>query len=212
MTALTYPKQPLRGRFNAWFFDTFDGLIDHYLSERKRDLYSGLNGTILEIGPGIGANFRYYPAGATVIAVEPNPEMHGRLRHNAESHGIDLQLLESKAEQIALADESVDVVVSSLVLCTVESPRRALREVKRVLKPGGRFLFLEHVDAKRGWLKGLQRLVSRPWRYVFEGCDLQRDLESVVGDAGFGTLNVNPYRLRSIFVPVNAQIEGVAIK
>lgn len=212
MSALAYPTRPIRGRLNAWFFDAFDGLIDHYLHERKSKLFAVLPAEVVEIGPGVGANFRYYRPGTRVIAIEPNPEMHQRLRANAETHGIDLEISHDMSESIGLPDKSIGAVVSSLVLCTVESPERVVDEVRRILKPGGRFLFLEHVSAKTGWLDRLQRLVWRPWRYVFEGCELDRDLEQVLSHAGFSHLALENYRLRSIFVPVNSQIVGMAVR
>ncbi len=203
----------MRGRLNAWFFDAFDAYINRRLAERKRKLFRELPDNIVEIGAGVGANFAYYPAGANVTAVEPNVHMHKSLRRRANEFGVRLDLMESGAESMPLWDECADAVVATLVLCTVEDPERVIGEVRRVLKPGGRFLFLEHVVAPHGhWRHRLQRVVHRPWRYAFEGCNTNRDTASHLKNAGFRELAIERYVMAGPFLPVNSQIAGVAVK
>lgn len=202
---------PVRGRFNAWFFDTLDGAIDRLFRDRKRRLLAGLSEPIVEIGPGVGANFRYYGRGARVIAIEPNPFMHARLRANAARAGIELTLRGIAGERLDLPDASVPTVVGTLVLCTVSDPERVVAEVRRVLQPGGRFVFIEHVVAPpRSALRRIQRAVERPWGWIFEGCRLDRDTAGVIERAGFREVRIERYVARSVFVPVNSQIAGTA--
>ena len=141
---------------------------------------------VVEIGSGVGANLRYLPAEATLVAIEPNPHMHGRLRTAARRKGVRLELHDHVGERIDLPDQSVDVVISSLVLCSVTDPAHVLAEIIRILRPGGRYSFVEHVAAPADTLtRALQRMFRRPWGWAFEGCSCERDLESTIRAAGF---------------------------
>lgn len=203
---------PIRGRLNAWFFRLFDEYIDRLLGDRKRLLFAGHPEEIVEIGPGVGANFRYLSPGTRVIALEPNPHMHGTLRATAAEHGVSIDLVERSAHDTGLPDNSVDWVVSTLVLCTVTDPAATLLEIRRILRPGGRFVFVEHVAASQGsWLRRIQELVRRPWQWFFEGCHTHRDTLDEIRRAGFSNVHVERETLTSPFVPVNSQISGVAV-
>jgi SAM-dependent methyltransferase len=203
----------VRGPLNALFFAAIDGYADRLLRAHKQRLFRDLPGTVLELGPGVGANLRYLPAGSRLVAVEPNPAMHAPLRARAARAGVELDLHTTGAERIDLPDESVDAVISSLVLCTVPDPGRAVAEVVRVLRPGGRYAFLEHVAAADGTaLRNLQRAVRRPWGWFFEGCSCERDLRPVIEDAGFDRTEIAEHRMRGPFLPAAPQIAGVATK
>ena len=201
----------VRGPLNALFFTVFDGYINRLLASRKSQLFAGLPDEIVELGAGVGANFRYLNAGTAVTAIEPNPHMHGGLRRKAGRFGIDLRIVASGAEAIELPDDSVDAVICTLVLCTVENPSRVLAEVNRVLRPGGRFMFVEHVAAPEGhWRRGLQNVLHRPWRFCFEGCNTNRETADLIRAAGFRDLDIEEYKMSGPFVPVNTQIAGIA--
>ena len=211
MTDTEFSTHPVRGPFNALFFWLTGGLFDQLLGPRKRLLLADLPDTVVELGSGVGANLRYLAPGSRLIAVEPNPAMHGRLRRAARRRGVLLDVREVPAERTDLPDESADVVVSSLVLCTVRDVDQVLAEVRRVLRPGGRFVFVEHVAAPDGTaLRRLQRWVRAPWAWCFEGCSCERDLGGALRSAGFASVEVEDYRLRSPFLPFNPQIAGVA--
>jgi ubiquinone/menaquinone biosynthesis C-methylase UbiE len=204
---------PIRARMNAWFFRVMDGYLHRKYRHLKRELFGGLPRTILEIGAGAGANFRYLEPGTHVIAVEPNVHMHASLREAAARHRVTVDVRAGLAERLPVPDGSMDAVISSLVLCTVADPARALAEVRRVLRPEGSFWCIEHVAAPEGSpLARLQRLVERPWRWLFEGCDTHRDLAGLLREAGFATLEITPFTLRTAFLPVRAQIAAVAVR
>ncbi|HET7899592.1 MAG TPA: class I SAM-dependent methyltransferase [Candidatus Nanopelagicales bacterium] len=208
-----FESHPLRGRANALFFAATGGYIDVLTRDRKQRIFRGVSGPVVEIGPGVGANFRFMPPGTEVIAVEPNEHMHARLRQTAARAGIDLRLLPTVAEATGLPAASAGAVISSLVLCTVRDPEAVVGEIHRVLRPGGRYAFLEHVVAAEGTAtRRVQRLVARPWAWAFEGCSCQRDLEPVIRDGGFSRVELERTELRSPFVPANPQISGVAVK
>ena len=148
--------------FNAWFFDALDRYINHVAGPHKREAFAGVDTpVVLEIGTGTGANLSHLAPGTRLYAVEPSLRMHERLRRRAERAGVELELLPTGAEQIPLSDGSVDEVICSLVLCTVEDPSAVLAEVRRVLRPGGRFRFVEHVAAP-GWARPRCRAAGHP--------------------------------------------------
>jgi SAM-dependent methyltransferase len=202
-------------RFNAWFFTAFAPYLNHVARVHKQAAFADLGAvTVLELGAGTGANFGYLPRGTHLYAVEPNLRMHSRLRRRAAAANIALTLLGTGAEAIPLPDESVDEVICSLVLCTVPDPERVLAEVRRVLRPGGKLRFAEHVAADAGSFRHrIQRALRRPWGYVFEGCNPARNTPETVASAGFQTLQIERRKLRhSVFWPVNTAAWGIAVK
>ncbi|HZA87047.1 MAG TPA: class I SAM-dependent methyltransferase, partial [Acidimicrobiales bacterium] len=161
----------VRSSANALFFRLIDGYSDRLLHDRKERIFRDLPDTVVELGPGVGANLRYLRPGTRLVAIEPNRRMHRRLRDAAARHGVELDLRLTDAEDTRLPDGSVDGVISTLVLCTVPDPAAAVAEVRRILAPGGTFAFLEHVGAPAGTaLRRLQRVLRRPWSWTFEGC------------------------------------------
>lgn len=201
----------LRGRFNALFFGLMGPYLNWTLRAHKRRVFDQLPHRIVEIGSGVGANLRYLPADATLVAIEPNPHMHRRLQAAARRRGVHLELHDQVGERIDLPDESVDAVISSLVLCSVTDPAHVLAEIRRILRPGGRYSFVEHVAARAGTpTRVLQRLLRRPWSWTFEGCSCERDLDTTIRAAGFTTVALEPYRLHTPFIPFNTHIAGTA--
>jgi ubiquinone/menaquinone biosynthesis C-methylase UbiE len=202
-------------RFNAWFFHVFDRYINHIARRHKQAAFADLDAeVVVEIGAGVGANLDYLRSGTRLIAVEPSLQMHDRLRERAADAGVELELLARGAESLPLEDAAYDEVICSLVLCTAADPDRVLAEVRRILRPGGRFRFVEHVAAPR-WSprRWLQRTVRRPWAWLFEGCTLDRDTATRLRAAGFRDVRLERERFhRSLFVPVNTTIWGVAVR
>ena len=207
-----FVQHAFRGRFNAAFFRTMDPYLERNLGPRKERVFASLPHAVVELGPGVGANLRYLPHGATLVAIEPNRHMHARLREAALRHGVHLDLREQIAEQTGLPAHSADAVISSLVLCCVQDPAAVLAEVRRILRPGGTFRFVEHVAAEPGTpTRAVQRMVRRPWAWTFEGCSCERDLEGAVRAAGFANVEIDRYRIHTPFLPFNTQIAGVAL-
>ena len=203
---------PVRSRFNAWFFSALDGYMHWKYGGIKSALLKTAPAVVVELGPGSGANLRYLAPGTTLIAIEPNKHMHPRLQERANQLGIDLDLRVLTGEQLDLSSQSVDFVFSSLVLCTVEQPRQVISEVRRVLKAGGRFACVEHVEAPVGsTIRTLQRAIRRPWKWVFEGCDLCRDIGEILRTSGFSQVDVNPIVVPTLFIPIRHQITAMCV-
>ncbi len=186
-----------------------DRHFDHGYRRVKSALFAEMPHEILELGPGAGANFRYYPLGTHVVAVEPNLHAHPVLIREARRRGLEITIVAGEAERLPLATGSVEVVVGTLLLCSVRDPEAVLREVRRVLRPGGRFLAIEHVAALPGSAgRTWQIRLAGIWRRLFDGCELCRDTERLLGGAGFSDLIVDRLVLATFVFPIRSQIVG----
>ena len=206
-------RRRLIGSINAWLLHLADRSMDRLYGVRKRSIYRKLPDTVVEIGPGAGANFRYFNRGTRVIAIEPNTSMHARLKERARRRGIDLTIKSARGEQIDLPDQCVSAVVGTLILCSVDDPAMVVSEIHRILKPSGRYLFLEHVAAMpHTRLSKLQEKLRYAWRRLADGCQLNRDSHQVIANAGFSKVDMDCFTLRSQWLPFAPHIFGVAIK
>lgn len=206
-------NNPIRDRINSWLLHILDDYMHLLYRRRKQYLFRDLPPTVIEIGAGSGANMRYLKTGAKLTAIEPNKYMHKRLKDKANRYKIDIDIVNDRAEKIALEDNSVDVVISTLTLCTIANELAALTEIKRILKPQGRFVFIEHVGARKGTLlRKLQELIHKPWFWFFEGCHTHKDLASSIENAGFSKVGIERFNCYSPFLPLTSQISGYAIK
>ncbi len=145
------------------------------------------HGHVLEIGFGTGLNLPHYPAVSRLTAVEPDPHMRQRAqaRLTASPPPFPVELVAARAEDLPFPDDCFDTVVICLTLCTVEQPRRALDEVRRVLGPDGHLSFLEHVRSRQPTVTWLQHAATPVWRNLAGGCHLDRPTVDEVEAAGF---------------------------
>jgi len=161
------------GRLFAFGYDRFLSATEKAgLREMRRELLSQASGRTLEVGAGTGLNADLYPDSVTeLVLTEPDRFMASKLvaKHPAA------EVIEAPAESLPFEDDSFDTVALTLVLCTVPDPPAALREIARVLKPGGRFLFLEHVRAEEPTLARWQDRLHGPWYLFGDGCHCNRD-------------------------------------
>ncbi len=179
-----FPTHPYIRSVNSTWLRVMSLLYDPFvwlgevmgMRRRRRDLVARASGRVLEIGAGTGLNLPHYPATIDeLILAEPEPGMRRRLARRLRRLGRTAEIVDAPAERLALPDASVDTVVSTLVLCTVADPERALREIARVLSPDGQLLFIEHVRADSRWLAGCQDRLLSPWRAFAGGCVCNRD-------------------------------------
>ncbi len=178
-------------RVFAALYDPFFWLSERAgLAARRRALIRQAAGRVLEIGAGTGLNARHYPDGVDLVLSEPDEVMADRLRDRVATLGRPVTVVLAGAEALPFADGEFDTVVSTLVLCTVPDMDAALREIHRVLKPGGRLLFMEHVRSESPrWARWQDRL-NRPWRAFAEGCNCNRATLDVLARSPLGVTDV----------------------
>lgn len=162
--------------FSALYDRVLKATEEAGLRELRQRTLAGASGRTLDIGAGTGANLGLYPeAVGELVLAEPDPHMTKRLRRHAAEQGAAAEIVEAPAERLPFEDASFDTAVFTLVLCTVPDPEAALAEAARVLKPGGKLLFLEHVRSRDPRLATWQDRFARPWRFVNDGCNCNRD-------------------------------------
>lgn len=177
---------------------------DDALDDLEREFLGRVRGRVLEIGAGEGENFGALHPDVSWIGLEPDARRRAELATRAREWRIEGEPLDAVAEEIPLPDASVDAVIGSYVLCSVADPAAALAEVRRVLVPGGRVVFIDHVAAPPGTLKRLVQRAGTPFSRRFcHGCHWDRETERALVDAGFVGREVQHLRTRSIpFGPV----------
>lgn len=204
-------KSGFSAKIHAWLMSHAGPRYDRLVRDRKQRLFDGLRGDILEIGPGTGINLPYYVAGTRWIGVEPNIHMSPHLEDAIRAAGLPAEVRGGIAERLPVENSSQDAVVSTLVLCSVSDARQALREIRRVLKPGGRFVFMEHVASARGTrLRTIQQWAQPLWGCLADGCHTNRETWKLIEAAGFREVQLEHFRLPLALVA--PQIAGVAIR
>jgi ubiquinone/menaquinone biosynthesis C-methylase UbiE len=184
----------------ASFYDRFmAGAESACLGEWRHQLLARVHGDVLEIGAGTGASLSHYPETVSnLVLAEPDRHMRGVMeRHVADREGGVVRVSADCAEQIQADDASFDFVVTFLVCCSVSSLDITLAEIRRVLRPGGQLVFLEHVGAERGtsrrrWQDG----VNPVWRPLMGNCHLNRDTEQAMLAAGFRMVDITRESMR----------------
>ncbi|KAK3027338.1 hypothetical protein RJ639_040430 [Escallonia herrerae] len=216
-----HPKRPdWYEEFFASVMDTSMKAYEAEISGYKLQLFGNLRGKankILEIGIGTGPNLKYYTGDTTVnvIGIDPNRKMEKYAQAAALAAGLpstNFNFIQAVAEALPLSDASVDAVVGTLVLCSVEDADMTLQEVKRVLKPGGVYVFVEHVAAKDGTFPRFVQGVLDPLQQtIADGCHLTRETGKTISAAGFTRVDINTANLSSAS-PIFPHVYGVASK
>jgi ubiquinone/menaquinone biosynthesis C-methylase UbiE len=200
----------------SWFlpaiYDTITRASEEAcLAAWRSDLLGGLSGDVLEIGAGTGANTAHYPASVKrLVLTEPDPGMFTKLERRAR--GIAAVLRQAPSDELPFDDASFDAVVCTLVLCSVPDPAGSLREIRRVLRPGGRLVFLEHVAADDPRRLAWQRRIEPLWKRVMGNCHLTRRTEQAILDAGFALERVDRASVPKAAPIVRATVRGIARK
>ncbi|HEX2145029.1 MAG TPA: class I SAM-dependent methyltransferase [Glycomyces sp.] len=205
-----------RPLFARWYPQAAASLEDRGLGELREHLLAGVEGRVLEVGCGHGANFPHYPEAVTeLVAVEPEERLRGLAREQAERLGLRVTVVDGRAERLPVESGTFDAIVATLVLCSVEDQDEAIAEIGRVLKPGGVLVCLEHVaSANRAIRLGERVFDAVFWSHVFGGCHTGRDTAAAIERAGFDIGGMAPHRVPGLPFPlkVSPHLVGAARK
>jgi ubiquinone/menaquinone biosynthesis C-methylase UbiE len=202
----------LRKKFFAATYDSFSRKSEEAgLRDMRRGLLADAGGAVLEIGAGTGANLAHYNGNLeSLVFAEPEPAMLKRLLAKARDQAPLATILRAPAEDLPFEDASFDTVVSTLVLCGVDDQARSVREIRRVLRPGGRFLFLEHVRSDDPALARFQDRMNWLNRLVVQ-CDCNRPTLSTIEASGFTVADLRETELPKAPKFVRPLIVGTAV-
>jgi ubiquinone/menaquinone biosynthesis C-methylase UbiE len=167
--------------FTALYDRSLQATEEAGLRAMRRETLAAASGRTIDLGAGTGANRDLYPAAVTeLVLAEPDPHMLRKLRAKVGEEGLEATIVEAPAESLPFHDSSFDTAIFTLVLCTVPDPRAALAEAARVLRPGGRLLFVEHVRSADPGLARWQDRLEKPWRFFGDGCHCNRDTVATI--------------------------------
>jgi ubiquinone/menaquinone biosynthesis C-methylase UbiE len=183
------------------------------LREIRRELLREASGRTIDLGAGTGVNIDLFgPDVGELVLAEPDPHMARRLRRRLAESGRAAEVVEAGAEHLPFADASFDTAVFTLVLCTVPDPGAALAEAARILRPGGRMLFLEHVRSDDSRRARWQDRLERPWRYLGNGCHCNRDTVATIRASPLQLERVERGRLPKAVAIVRPMARGTALR
>jgi SAM-dependent methyltransferase len=171
-------------------------------------------GAVVEIGFGSGLNLRYYDAGKVtrLVGVDPDATMLSLAKRQNGGRPYPVECIQAGGENVPLDDACADTVVVAYALCTIPEPQAALAEARRILKPGGQLIFLEHGQAEPGWRKRLQNRLNGAWGVLAGGCNLNRDPIHLVRNAGFDLREACEERFPLRFWLLGGHYSGVALR
>jgi len=179
----------------------------------RADLLAGVAGNVLEIGAGTGANVAFYADGVTeLVLCEPDARMAAQIGPKLPAElAARTRVVAARLPRLPFADGSFDAVVATLILCSVEDPGAALAEIRRVLRAGGRYVFLEHVASDEPGRLRWQRLIEPAWRVLADNCHVTRRTEQSIEDAGFRIERVERESMRKALPILRPTIRGIAV-
>ncbi|MDA0165705.1 class I SAM-dependent methyltransferase [Solirubrobacter ginsenosidimutans] len=203
----------LWARVGAWIYDPSLALGERRgMAARRRELLASAHGRVLELGAGTGLNLAHYSTGVgELVLSEPEPAMRARLARRVARAGGAASVVAASAEELPFAEGTFDTVVSTLVLCSVRDPLAALREVRRVLAPGGRLLMIEHVRAAAPRPARRQDRMAGAWAAFAQGCRCNQSTLELVEAAGLRMERVSDGRWRGMPALVAPLVSGAAV-
>jgi ubiquinone/menaquinone biosynthesis C-methylase UbiE len=207
----------------AFILKKTDKINRNIYHKKKKFLFKNLKGTIAELGPGTGLNLEYYPKNIKWIGIEPNSDLREEITNKAKKLKMkNIIVKNATAEKIPIKSNSVETVISTLMLCSVKDVKKTIKEVHRILKPNGKFIFIEHVAGKPNTLrKSTQNLLAKsPYLIISDNCHPNRDIGNEIKKSKFKSVNYKTYfqhkdrsLIDKIFMfPINPHIYGYAIK
>jgi len=182
----------------AKYYDRGIANLEKDLFSKRKQLLSDLEGDILGVGEGTGVNFQFYNNSANVTALEPSLPMLEIAKVKAERLKMNnIHFVNKGIHDVAFKQNTYDVIVCTLVLCTMPEPQKALENFKKWLKPDGKLIVLEHIHSSKPTNRIFQNVINPVWKLVSEGCNLNRDTDQFIKSAGFSPVN-DSYFYRSL--------------
>jgi len=203
------------GLYSRWVFPkVLDFFVSYpFIEEKRRGVLADARGDVLEIGFGTGRNLPFDPKDVrSLTIVDPNPGMHDAAREREKDLAFPLRAVLGVAEALPAADASIDTVVSTWSLCTIPEPERALAEGRRVLRPGGKFLFLEHGLSESPAVQRVQRVLNPINRVVADGCNIDRDIAGLVKACGLRLEALDRFYMERTPRFFGSSYRGIAVK
>lgn len=176
-------------------YDLLNWAVEDRLKTYRFQTAGNASGDVLEIGAGTGANLPFYKDDVNLTVLEPNPYMKKIFMGKAAKTGRIVNFVRQRGETMPFSDNSFDSVVTTLVLCMVDDMHRVVMEARRVLRAGGTMYFYEHVSSNNPRRRQWESKINPVWRFLTTGCNLNRDIESVIRNAGFREVHLTTFDL-----------------
>ena len=174
----------------AFAYDYLDMIVADFVKEYRVLTAGMVSGSVLEIGAGAGANLSFYPGNISLTLLDKNPYMVKKLIKKTKLLDVDAEVILDSAETLPFPDNSFDSVVVTLVLCMVDNVNSVLDEIYRVLKPGGKFYFYEHIQSSNQRRSRVENYINPIWRILSTGCNLNRNTNELIMNHKFSESKV----------------------
>jgi len=179
------------------------------VKKQRPDVVGQATGVVLEIGFGSGLNLPFYKNITKLYAVDPSRELYNLAKERIKKVSFPIEYLQVSAEKIPLADNSIDSVISTWTFCSIPNPEIALREIFRILKPNGKFIFIEHGKSDKNFIAKIQKLITPIWKLFTGGCHMDREIDKLINNAGFEIQKLEKFQQKFSFLTF--LYKGIAI-
>ncbi len=186
------------------------GMNKEDINKLRPDVVEDISGTVLEIGFGSGLNLPYYKDINKLYALEPSEELFNLSKDRIKEVKFPIEYIKASAEKIPFSDNSMDAVVSTFTVCSIHRVENALKEIYRILKPGGRFYFIEHGKSPKNFLFTIQKIITPVSKHLTGGCHLDRNIDDLIREAGLNLEKIEKFQEK--YRPLMYLYRGIGIK